>query len=98
TFVVFYTGVLRLHQTAHQPGQYYKPEEFYWSTLRSQAALGYGDGEKREFTIKNPWNQPAGSVKVNLSVNAFCRAMLEMIPFSRQDLRNANPQSCQNYD
>uniref|UniRef100_A0A915KEA6 Uncharacterized protein n=1 Tax=Romanomermis culicivorax TaxID=13658 RepID=A0A915KEA6_ROMCU len=104
--------VLRLHQKAHQPGQYYKPEEFYWSTLRSRnipiqqillnigtmclqydkAALGYGDGEKREFTIKNPWNQPAEPVKVNLSVNAFCRAMLEMIPFSRQDLRNANPQ------
>uniref|UniRef100_A0A915HMG0 Uncharacterized protein n=1 Tax=Romanomermis culicivorax TaxID=13658 RepID=A0A915HMG0_ROMCU len=100
----YMAGVLRLHQKAHQPAQYYKPEEFYWSTLRSrnipiqqillniEAALGYGDGQKREFTIKNPWNQPAGPVKVNLSVNAFCRAMLEMIPFSRQDLRNANPQ------
>uniref|UniRef100_A0A915L0Z7 Uncharacterized protein n=1 Tax=Romanomermis culicivorax TaxID=13658 RepID=A0A915L0Z7_ROMCU len=76
----FYTSrVLRLHQMAHQPQKYYEPEQFYWSTLRLrnvsiqkilsdiQTALGYEGDERRVFTIQNPWNQPSGPVKVELS-------------------------------
>uniref|UniRef100_A0A915KW44 WAP domain-containing protein n=1 Tax=Romanomermis culicivorax TaxID=13658 RepID=A0A915KW44_ROMCU len=55
------------------------------------AALGYENDEKRDFVVNNQWNEPK-SVKVSLSVNAFCRAILEMIPFSRQVLRKAKQQ------
>uniref|UniRef100_A0A915KNB9 Uncharacterized protein n=1 Tax=Romanomermis culicivorax TaxID=13658 RepID=A0A915KNB9_ROMCU len=70
--IVLSAGVLRLHQMAHQPWKYYKPEQFYWSTLRLQnvsiqkilsdiqSALGYEGDERRVFTIQNPWNQPSG--------------------------------------
>uniref|UniRef100_A0A915KQF6 Uncharacterized protein n=1 Tax=Romanomermis culicivorax TaxID=13658 RepID=A0A915KQF6_ROMCU len=98
-------SVLRLNQIAHQAKKYYQPQHFYWSTLRSQnisiqkilsdiqTALGYEGDERRVFTIQNPWNHPRGPVKVNLSVNAFCRALLEMIPFSRRDLRTVRLQN-----
>uniref|UniRef100_A0A915J088 Uncharacterized protein n=1 Tax=Romanomermis culicivorax TaxID=13658 RepID=A0A915J088_ROMCU len=43
----------------------------------------------RVFTINNPWNGPAGNL--SLSVNAFCRAIVEMIPFSREDFMSMEP-------
>uniref|UniRef100_A0A915IHP2 Uncharacterized protein n=1 Tax=Romanomermis culicivorax TaxID=13658 RepID=A0A915IHP2_ROMCU len=69
---------------------------YYWSNLRRnnsiqnilQAisdALGYESDVKHEFTINNPLNEPQ-QVKFNLSVQAFCSAMLDMIPFSRDIL------------
>uniref|UniRef100_A0A915JTM6 Uncharacterized protein n=1 Tax=Romanomermis culicivorax TaxID=13658 RepID=A0A915JTM6_ROMCU len=91
-------GRLRLHQAAHIKDTYHQPEWYFWSNLRRNnntiqdilraisAALGYENDEIRLFTINNPWNGPPGNL--TLSVNAFCRAIVEMIPFSRKDFQS----------
>uniref|UniRef100_A0A915JRL8 Uncharacterized protein n=1 Tax=Romanomermis culicivorax TaxID=13658 RepID=A0A915JRL8_ROMCU len=92
----YMAGILRLHQAGHLRHQYHQPGMYYWSNLRRnnsiqnilQAisdALGYESDVKHEFTINNPLNEPR-QVKFNLSVQAFCSAMLDMIPFSRDIL------------
>uniref|UniRef100_A0A915IX83 Uncharacterized protein n=1 Tax=Romanomermis culicivorax TaxID=13658 RepID=A0A915IX83_ROMCU len=79
-----------LRQDSNGGTQHYRPRPIGRLLQDIEAALGYEDDPKRIFTIneKLPVPRATSQVQVPLSVQAFCAAIVEMIPFSQDELRN----------
>uniref|UniRef100_A0A915JDL9 Uncharacterized protein n=1 Tax=Romanomermis culicivorax TaxID=13658 RepID=A0A915JDL9_ROMCU len=54
-----------------------------------ETALGYTDDPRHTFTITNSKTSLAIATKIEMSAHAFCAAILELVPFKKEDMEKS---------